>query len=840
MKLLLNLLIFSLSSHMLLSQCDGANLEREIQSSIANKYRKNMSSTLGMISYQSEEDNYYYQDQETPLYYLGFAKSIWTAGTDPAGNLKFSGNTFANTNRHDFNPGPLDENGQPLDTLCSYFNRIWKVTQFDIVSLQSMAAAGNITIDNVSQDILEWPAIGNPHFATDINQPLASFFDANSDGTYNALDGDYPLALEESPTFLPSEFSFLVFNDMKVHTYSQADALGMEFHQTNYVVNCTSESPSEHTVYSSIKYLYKGQETLTDFRLALWEDSDLACNVNDYQGCDQELNCTYFYNKGGVSWTEECHDPDVPNNNGAIRSTVFLNESMKSHRHYYLNGIGDQNPATIDPAGLQEHWDYLNNLWRDGTPLTVGNNGYNPGSTDVTQFAFPDRPNDPDGWSMQTASIDTPLDARALTTLVNGELLPGAVGRIDIADYMLYDTTRKFLEVFDIWPTRIAQIKTDFAAMKDGSYDCGGAIELCTEDCVWPGDANRDACVSGYDFVYTGVLAGMEITNGTARGRVATDWFPFSADNWNTMIQGIDAKNGDANGNGIINVTDLEVVETNFNLTRSGAVAKEELWINTNPDGLRMELETDFVDLENAQLFDRIINAQVWLGDQNDRIPEEIHGLSFDIRFDTNLIIPFNKLADLRQNVFTYDFANYNDIGRVGNELQGDNKISIAATNFNGVDERTVGKLFEQDLYIRDNATTSNVDGKDTLVIKFYNVLAMNASGDIIELGTQYDTLVIDNLIVDADVISSTPEVSQDQQTLSLYPNPAIDLLNIYLGSASTGTLTVRNIDGKSLIKKQINNLESVSIPIAQLKVGYYFISFNNGDEVVTEGFIKN
>lgn len=47
--------------------------------------------------------------------------------------------------------------------------------------------------------------------------------------------------------------------------------------------------------------------------------------------------------------------------------------------------------------------------------MTHGGNGYNPGSTDTTKFAFTDAPSDPDGWSMCSAEED-PDDRRILMT----------------------------------------------------------------------------------------------------------------------------------------------------------------------------------------------------------------------------------------------------------------------------------------------------------------------------------------------------------------------------------------------------------------------------------------
>ena len=88
----------------------------------------------------------------------------------------------------------------------------------------------------------------------------------------------------------------------------------------------------------------------------------------------------------------------------------------------YMNngGIGSPPPATTDANQGPEFYDIMRGIWLDGTPITVGGDGYNPGSTDVTSYVFPDDPNDPDGWSMCTA--DLPFGDRR-TLQVTGPLL---------------------------------------------------------------------------------------------------------------------------------------------------------------------------------------------------------------------------------------------------------------------------------------------------------------------------------------------------------------------------------------------------------------------------------
>jgi len=824
-------------------------LEREAIGKIENQHRHNNAFTYGMVSYQSHEDNFYFESSEEPAFYLGYGKSLWVAGKNAAGDIKVSANTFPTLNNHDFIPGPLDRaTGQPMDTLCDIYNRVWVVKQVEIFQLQTKFQEGTLAIEDIPADILEWPAKGNPHlgeFAPD--HDMASFADISEDGIYDPLSGDYPIVLEESPTFIPHQFSFIVYNDMSRHTGTFSEGMGFEFHQTNYVVNCNEESEAEQTVFTRIKYHYLGAEPLSDFKLSLWEDNDLACNQNDYEGCDRELNCTYFYNQNGETFLEECHDPDVPDNNGAVRSTVFFSHEMKSFKHWFLLGVGDTLIPGIDPSSAQEYYNYMSGKWRFGEPMIKGGNGYETGSTDTTLFAFPDRPNNPNGWSMQTAQLEddflfAPLDCRALTTLISeSELTTGTEGVIDFADHFLYDKENKKLTVFEnVWPSKISSLKADFASFKDGSFDCGGNIELCTDDCVWPGDVDLDAGVTAKDFLTAGVLSAIVDSTGIPRQTVSTDWFAFDAENWTSSLGDLNAKHGDVNGNGEINETDLDGIAENFGLSRAGFEPQTTEVTRGDSLGLRVELEEEMIDLATASTFQKIVNTTLSIGDQFRRIERPLHGLSFTMRFDTNLVRPLRKVDDILTDVFDYEFGGMtNSFLGANNLLEGNDRIQYAFTNLGGRLVTSGNVIANQNLRVRDDAVTSNEDGIDTLVLRFYDICATDAEGNLYEMGIVTDSLVITNLRVDTTLISNTMDIEQ-QVTMSLFPNPATEVLNVSFDQSTTGKLTIYNLHGQVLKTDLINGNENVQINLSGLPVGLFVLRLENENgSTKAEYFVK-
>ena len=826
------------------AQCETGGLEREAIGVIGNDHRVNNAFSYGMISYQSHADNYYYASPDEPLFYLGFGKSLWAAAKDMSGELMMSANTFPQLSQHDFIPGPLNsETGEPFNLPCQTFNRVWVIREIDVFVMRTLFDQDNLTIDDIATDILEWPARGNPHLGVAaLDRDLAPFFDFNGDGTYDPLVGDYPLALEESPTFIPHQFSFLIYNDRSANLQTQGRSIGLEIMQTNFVVNCTEESPSEDGVFTRLTYNYLGLEPLSELKLAIWEDNDMACNQNDYTGCDLELNCSYFYNESGETWRDECHDPDVPDNNGAIRTSVFLNHSIKTFRHWFLFGVGNPIVPTIDPTGPQEFYNYMTGLWRDETPLSPGGSGYDPAATETTLFSFPNRPTDNDGWSMQTAGIEIPIDIRAVTLLVDEtDVQPGATGHIDMVDHFLYDPTTKRLDVFEQWPEVVNNLKEEFEMMRNGEFSCGLGLELCLADCVWPGDVNRDATVDGKDIIAAGVLAGFDIDDGIARGLQSSDWFGFNSENWSISLGGVNAKNGDVNGSGRINEADLQDLTENFGNIRSGYVPIDRVLNESiDPQGLRVELEVDTVNLENATLFDRIVNTDVTLGDENNAISGSLHGLSFDMQFDTNLVVPFVKIDEIVSPLFNFAFGDMTNAIRVGNELLGNDNIQYGFTNLEGNEVTIGGPLANQNLFIKDNARTANPDGIDTLMIRFFNVCGVDSEGNSVDIGVITDTLIIMGLEFDPNVVSDTQDLEALGTTISIYPNPADNDLFVSISNPIEGVVRIIDMQGQRIHQQPINNQEQIRLDVGYLTSGLYILQVvDDSGKMATKKFVK-
>lgn len=132
---------------------------------------------------------------------------------------------------------------------------------------------------------------------------------------------------------------------------------------------------------------------------------------------------------------------------------------------------------------------------------------------------------------------------------------------------------------------------------------CTFGVGACNiTDMVLPGNFDNDATANGKDLLYWGVAHGYK---GPDRPNSTTDWTPQNSPNWDNSVNGINSKHQDANGDGVVDTFDLDVLKNNygetygnnsFDYSSSDAMfVIEELEIDTTvvPYQIRFELHID-------------------------------------------------------------------------------------------------------------------------------------------------------------------------------------------------------------------------------------------------------
>ena len=330
------------------------------------------------------------------------------------------------------------------------------------------------------------------------------------DGDFPLIDirGCEPENINEAKELIPDEMIFWIYNDNGgPQTLSGPTAIQMEVQVQSFAYS-TNDEINDMTFYR-YKLINKASEDLVDCYFSMWIDPDLGCYQDDYIGCDISRSLAYVYNQDAVDGSSgiscqgtNTYGTEVPilgmdyfrgplgpkvfkrledgtvvlgpivnsagdtlkNEDGSIKLGPVLLEpepftgqqdtlvelGMTSFTYAENGGIGSYPPETQDPQRGREDgfYNYIRGFWADGTPVTFGGSGFNPGSSDTIRYAFPDDPNIPNGWSM--CALNYPFGDRR-TLQATGPLLlqPGATNELILGvvfvpdiDYPCPDITR--------------------------------------------------------------------------------------------------------------------------------------------------------------------------------------------------------------------------------------------------------------------------------------------------------------------------------------------------------------------------------------------------------------
>ena len=401
-----------------------------------------------------------------------FAAAVWLGGVVKSGDgsvqLKLACQDFRNATTTDFWPGPLsDSDGTTVADTCLAWDRFFTVTGEEIdehlrnynAAIASGSSYDGATIPN---GVKYWPAIGNPHFEDrypfelpSAIQGLGNYHDADSNGIYEPLKGDFPVIDIEGcddPQY-PDQMHFWIYNDAGgIHTNTNADAIRMEVQVQAFAYKTKDEL--NNMTFQRYKLINRAREAIDSTYFAMWVDPDLGCFEDDFIGCDTAASLMYVYNQDELDGQDGgC---DCSSNDGTIVPTYcdkvpllgvdyfrgpteiqIVNgrpqkvELGMSSFTYYLNGsVGTWPDGMQDPALPQHFYNYLTGRWRDGTQYTYGGSGYAPGGVGTEiNYAYTDQPNNVNGWSMCQANLDR-MDPRTIQASGPFTLLPGQVNEL--------------------------------------------------------------------------------------------------------------------------------------------------------------------------------------------------------------------------------------------------------------------------------------------------------------------------------------------------------------------------------------------------------------------------
>lgn len=362
-----------------------------------------------------------------------FAGAIWVGGVDVGGNLKVAAMTYRQSGS-DYFPGALDTASGEVDkSRCTEYDRIWKVNRSDIEK-------AGIESTSAPVDILEWPGNGDVFHGEP--KILAPFYDALGDGDYNPHDGDYPIL---DPTRSnednergdqPDQMLFFVYNDKgNIHSETGGIPIGIEL-QTIAFAFATNDEVNNMTFYKT-KITNRSFDEIRNCYFGQWVDADLGNYSDDYVGVDIDRKLGFCYNGDDDDEGILGYGLNPP----SVGTTFFEgprdsagNEIGLTKFVYYNNDFS----INGNPTAAEHYYGYLRGIWKDGSPITEGGNGYLTGAP--TSYMFPGDPTNPGEWHEKSAG-NTPGDRRYLQSAGPFNLKPGAVNYVTVGVVWARTTT---------------------------------------------------------------------------------------------------------------------------------------------------------------------------------------------------------------------------------------------------------------------------------------------------------------------------------------------------------------------------------------------------------------
>lgn len=338
---------------------------------------------------------------------------------------------------------------------------------------------------------------------------------------------------------------------------------------------------------------------------------------------------------------------------------------------------------------------------------------------------------------------------------------------------------------------------------------------------VWPGDANNDGKVSIIDVLHVGLSYNQQ---GFPRDSAFTAWQADTAQNI-TILQptGLSIIYADCDGNGFVDDADLNIIDQNYNLFRSGSQA--DVFHRGGPG----DPELFFDNPPDSVLEGSTVTMDVNLGD-NVLPVDSFFGMVFSVYYDTAIV--HNVSAQLNTaNPFQGGLAQ--PLLFAKNDTQA-GKMDIALSL-----KANTGGLQAQNISVAGPILKLVFIIEDNLIGKAWNDWNLDLQIDNIRvIDKDLNETLIRGMPANVGVKKMITSVGDPQlePPLQVYPNPAQE--NIYMRTeAGNSILRARliNMSGCELLLSVAPKTQnSLSLDLSELSVGMYVL-----EVVTTEGIVR-
>ena len=696
---------------------------------------------------------------------------------------------------YDYLPGPyFSLKDAPNTKEIAEFNKVWATNKTDILAHKTDFSTDK-KIDKKLTSIYSWPGRGNPHFESYnqfkikvANYPLAPFHDEDQDGIYDPDQGDYPWIDPINKDVPPDQLLWTMF-------HSDAPNLIAEFGITSYVYYCPENDFLHNTAFHSISVSHKDEAfgNLTKAYLGVFTDNDLGCYADDYIGCLPQKNMSFWYNMDALDGDSigNCINNIVSyKKNIPAGSLLFLNRKLDALTPFFNQGIANF-PDLITPnKNSFEYFNVMQGLTRNGKQVI------NPTTNQPSSHWFSGNPNDKNQWSMRTENLPE-IDSRFLSSNSINTLELNKTVRLDFAYSFHHHKDSNHIQNVNLAIQNCDKIQSIY----DNKFSLVCNENKCQSDCVWPSDTDNNGRVEYLDAIP--IFKGMNLTGDTRKDPFI--WRGQSLADWQTKIpNGLNAKYADANGDGIINNSDLEMLNFYMHSEHDNPITKT---YDCN-DG-----DDIILSLDSAFLTRSIKRIKIRFKDPS----EKILGFSFEMHIDSSIVrsysAPFFKWSDTLVKNLQFDYT--------------DGSFGISRNQHVMLNDKSTNENFQNNLFFSLASKANNANPPLEAEVQICNGRFYFADGTSRPLHSNKIKVKFTTIVNQDDF---------DISNVTIYPNPATDRLYIQ-GINGKYSATLLSIEGKAVRKyNQTSSQEHFSLE--GIGAGIYFLNIEHGGRKIVKKLI--
>lgn len=343
-------------------------------------------------------------------------------------------------------------------------------------------------------------------------------------------------------------------------------------------------------------------------------------------------------------------------------------------------------------------------------------------------------------------------------------------------------------------------------------------------DYVLPGDANRDFKANVHDLLNLGVG---HYNGGAPRPNAHSNWVPQFAPNWeNTLQNHLNYKHFDADGNGVVNELDADVINQHY-------AAIDTTSVPYLPDApqLRIEFENDTLVVDPNNPAPVELTASIYVGSPN-KPALGLYGLSFALKYPE--YVNHNPDTDYDDDFF----GSTNHLLWLAKDVHSRQQLDMGVTRKNGIAANGYGKVakvtFSADVIIIIDVISRGENKVMPFVVPIRGVKAIDKNGNKFELSVPelQDTIWIKTL--------QTTKTQEEklQARVQLSPNPASETATLITTGLEVASIEVMNSLGQKVRDLQASNSANTQLDVSGWTSGVYALRILTDEGLVEKKLV--